>query len=83
MHIMTNMYWGLIEKYSQYSRENLEKDGKSLKQTWNELVEQLRSACDIERIGYRLDLADEKRIGKAKVVHTVVTVEEVFEKISR
>ncbi len=31
-----------------------------------ELKEQLRSACDIERIGYRLDLANEKRIGKAK-----------------
>ncbi len=67
VHIMTNMYWELMEKYSQYSRENLEKDGKSLKQNWEELKEHLRSACDIKKIGYRLDLADEKRIGKAKV----------------
>lgn len=68
VHIMTNMYWGLMGKYSRYSRADLEKEGKSLKQEWEELKEQLRSACDIERIGYRLDLADEKRNGKAKVV---------------
>lgn len=67
VYIMTNMYWGLMETYSQYSRANLEKDGKSLKQIWEELKEQFRSSCDIERVGYRLDLADEKRIGKAKV----------------
>ena len=69
VHIMTNMYWELMEKYSQYSRVELECEGKSLRQSWEELVEQLRSACDIERIGYRLDLSNEKRIGKAKVVH--------------
>lgn len=68
VHIMTDMYWGLMEKYSQYNRVDLEKEGKSIKQNWEELKEQLRGACDIERIGYRLDLADEKRIGKAKVI---------------
>lgn len=83
VHIMTNMYWGLMEKYSQYHREDLEKDGNSLKQNWDELKEQLRSTCDIERIGYRLDLVDEKRIGKAKVVHPVVTSEEVFSWMQR
>ncbi|MBQ8823502.1 MAG: 1-acyl-sn-glycerol-3-phosphate acyltransferase [Lachnospiraceae bacterium] len=71
VHIMTNMYWGLMEKYSQYSRADLEKEGKSVKQTWEELKELLRSACDIERIGYRLDLADEKRIGKARSLHYI------------
>lgn len=83
VHIMTNMYWGLMEKYSQYRRTDLEKDGKSLKQNWEELKEQLRRACDIERIGYQLDLTDEKRIGKAKVVHPVVTSEEVFSWMQR
>lgn len=78
VHSMTNMYWGLMEKYSQYTRGDLEKDGRSLKQNWEELKEQLQSACNIERIGYRLDLADEKRIGKAKVAHATVTVEEVL-----
>lgn len=68
VHIMTNMYWGLMEQYSQYCREDLERDGISLKQAWEELKEQLRKACDIDRIGYQLDLADEKRIGKAKVI---------------
>ena len=66
--IMTNMYWSLMEKYSQYNRDILEKDGKSLKRSWEDLKEQLRSECDIDRIGYRLNLADEKRIGKAKTV---------------
>lgn len=80
---MTNMYWGLMEKYSQYHREDLEKDGNSLKQNWEDLKEQLRCACDIERIGYQLDLADEKRIGKAKVMHPVVTSDEVFQLRSR
>jgi len=65
VHIMTNMYWNLMEKHSQYCRADLEKDGKSLKQNWEELKEQFRSSCDIQRVGYRLDLADEKRIGKA------------------
>jgi len=65
VHIMTNMYWNLMEKHAQYSRADLEKDGKSLKQNWEELKEQFRSSCDIQRVGYRLDLADEKRIGKA------------------
>lgn len=78
VHVMTNMYWDLMEKYSQYRKADLEKDGNSLKQNWDELKEKLRRACDIERIGYQLDLADEKRIGKAKVVHPVVTSEEVF-----
>lgn len=77
---MTNMYWNLMEKHSQYSREDLEKDGRSLKQNWGELKEQLRSACDIKRIGYRLDLVDEKRIGKAKVIKPIVTPEETLTK---
>jgi len=78
VHIMINIYWGLMEKYSYYSRAELEYEGKSLRHSWEKLVEQLRSACDIERIGYRLDLADEKRIGKAKVAHAVITANEVL-----
>lgn len=75
---MTDMYWGLMEKYSQYCRKELEKDGKSFKQNWEELKEKLQRACDIERIGYKLNLADEKRIGKAKVVYSIVMPDEVF-----
>lgn len=78
VHIMTNMYWNLMEKYSQYSREELECDGINLRKKWEKLKEKLRSACDIQRIGYRLDLADEKRIGKAKVIHAVVMAEEAI-----
>lgn len=67
VHIMTNMYWNLMEKYSQYCRADLERDGKRLKQSWAELKEQLRSACDIERIGYKLDLLMRKGLGKRKL----------------
>lgn len=78
VQLMTDMYWGLMERYSRYCRKDLEKDGKSLKQNWEELKEQLQRACDIERIGYKLNLADEKRIGKAKAVHSIVMPDEVF-----
>ena len=67
---MTNMYWHLMQKYSQYSRNELEME-KDLKRTWEELVEQLRRVCDIEKCGYRLDLDDEKRIGKANRVYKI------------
>lgn len=75
---MTDIYWYLMEKHSSYKRAELEADGMSLAEQWSTLKEGLRSACDIERIGYRLNLAEEKRIGKAKVTHSVVTPEEAF-----
>ena len=34
--------------------------------------------CDIPKINYKLDLSDEKKIGKAKVISPVVTVGEVY-----
>ena len=79
---MTDMYWYLMEKHSSYKRAELEADGMSLAEQWSTLKEGLRSACDIERIGYRLNLAEEKRIGKSKVAHSVVTPEEVFAQLS-
>lgn len=42
------------------------------------LKENLVEDCDISRINYHLDLADEKKIGKAKVVNPIVTPEESF-----
>lgn len=75
---MTTMYWELMEKYSHYSREELEKDCVTLKEQWEMLKRQLVADCDIDSVGYKLDLKDEKRIGKAKVVNPVVTNEEVF-----
>ncbi|MGN0513616.1 MAG: hypothetical protein ACI4GD_04995 [Lachnospiraceae bacterium] len=47
-------------------------------QQWEKLKCELQTVADIERIGYRLDLADEKKIGKAKVLHGVVTYQEAF-----
>ena len=51
---------------------------KPLSEQWDELKESLRVDCDIPKIGYRLDLADEKRIGKAKVGRPVTTHKEAF-----
>ncbi len=76
---MTSMYWELMEKYSHYSREELEKDGITLRKQWELLKRQLVAACDIDKVGYKLDLQDEKRIGKAKVINGVTTNEEAFE----
>lgn len=75
---MTTMYFGLMEKYSSYERSYLEKDGISLRQQWEMLKRKLVSACDIDSIGYKLDLKNEKLIGKAKVTKSVIPNEEAF-----
>lgn len=75
---MNTIYFSLMEKYSSYKREYLERNGETLKEQWENLKKELVSACDIPRIGYELDLKDEKLIGKAKVVNSVVTNEEAF-----
>lgn len=76
---MRNMYFALMEKYSSYKRTLLEAEGISLRAQWKTLGESLCRACDIPRIGYRLNLADEKRIGKAKVANSVTTYSKAFE----
>ena len=78
VEIMQTMKFRLMEKYSTYARHELESGGISLRAQWEVLKENLVKDCDIPRINYHLDLADEKRIGKAKVVHSVVTQEEAF-----
>lgn len=77
--IMNTMKYELMEKYSSYKREELECNGISLKEKWIKLKEELVRDCDIEKIGYKLDLKDEKYIGKAKVGNPVVSNEEAFE----
>ena len=77
LEMMRTMYWELMEKNSSYKREKLEICGMTLKEQWELLKGELVSNCDIERIGYKLDLKDEKRIGKAKVVNAVVTKQTV------
>ncbi len=74
---MQTMAYELTEKYSNYRRCEIEKE-KTLAEQWNELKETLRRDCDIPRIGYRLDLQDEKRIGKARVAHPVTLSEVAF-----
>lgn len=79
---MTAIYFGLMEKYSSYKRTDLEKNGISLKTQWELLKQQLVSACDIQSIDYRLDLANEKLIGKAKVTKEFTSNEEAFEHLN-
>jgi len=75
---MRTSYYELMEKYSNYKRSDLEKNGLTLKQQWELLKEELLRVWDIPRTGYKLDLSDEKRIGKAKVVNSVITNEDAF-----
>ncbi|NLA32861.1 MAG: hypothetical protein GX864_02840 [Mollicutes bacterium] len=77
VQIFIDEKYRLMEKYSNHQREILESE-KTLKEQWEELKEYFIRSCDIESIGYKLDLADEKRIGKAKVVKGVITNEEAF-----
>ena len=42
------------------------------------LKKELVSDCDIPQTGYKLDLSDEKKIGKAKVANPVTTNEDAF-----
>lgn len=79
---MTTIYYELMEKYSTYKRDFLEQEGITLKQQWENLKKELIASCDIEKIGYKLDLKDEKRIGKAKVVKSITTNEEAFEHLN-
>ena len=76
--IMRTMYYGMMEKYSSYKRSELESGGQTLSEQWTELKKALVSDCDIPRTGYHLDLADEKRIGKARVAKPVVLPAEAF-----
>ena len=69
---MTTMYYELMEKHSFYTRDFLRENNICLEQEWEKLKKELVAACDIPRINYKLDLADEKRIGKAKVLKGVV-----------
>ncbi|MBE6146198.1 MAG: 1-acyl-sn-glycerol-3-phosphate acyltransferase [Firmicutes bacterium] len=75
---MWTMYYDLMSKYSTYSRLELEKNGITLKEQWEQLKKELISDCDIPKTGYKLDLKDEKRIGKAKSHNTITTNEEAF-----
>ncbi len=83
MDQMNTIYYELMEKYSFYFRRELESDGTSLREKWIALKKELVDACAIPSIGYKLDLLDEKRIGKAKVSHPVVTNEEAFEHLDK
>lgn len=78
VEIMQTMYYELMSKYSSYERAQLEAGGQTLKKQWELLKEELIAACNIDSIGYRLDLSDEKFIGKAKVLHPVIPNVQAF-----
>ena len=78
LEYMMNCYYELMEKYSSYSRKYLESNYGNLKEQWLELKKKLVSFCDIDSVGYKLDLTDEKLIGKAPVKEGITTNEEAF-----
>ncbi|MBO5096229.1 MAG: 1-acyl-sn-glycerol-3-phosphate acyltransferase [Bacilli bacterium] len=79
---MFDMYWELMSKHSNYSRKELESQGITLKEQWEELKKKLIAFCDIESVNYKLDLKDEKRIGKAPIKDSITTNEEAFEHLN-
>ena len=83
LEYMRTSYYELMEKYSYHIRKDLESNGLTLKQQWENLKETVISACDIDKANYKLDLEDEKRIGKAKVVNGVTTNEDAFRHLDK
>ena len=45
-----------------------------MKQQWEKLKKELVSYCDIDSVGYKLDLSDEKKIGKAPVKNVLLRI---------
>ena len=78
LEYMTNEYFSSMSKHSSYIRIVLEQKG-SLREQWEKLKRKLISSCDIDSAGYKLDLADEKKIGKAPVKSGVITNDDAFE----
>ena len=76
---MYTMYYSMMEKYSNYTIEQLSKKGINLEKNWQELKKELINSCDIKKVNYHLDLLDEKRTGKANVINPVITEEEVYQ----
>lgn len=76
---MTTIYYDLMNSNSSYIRDDLEANGESLATQWEKLKKELVKACDIPRINYKLDLANEKLIGKAKVANPVLSEDEAFD----
>lgn len=83
MEYMHTMYYSLMEKYSSYNRQDIEKNGMSLREQWEQLKKKLISFCTIDSVGYKLDLQDEKRIGKAPVVNQIITNEDAYEHLEK
>lgn len=79
--IMHTEYYRLIEKYSSYNRRELEKCGQSMKQQNDAWIKHLLEVVEIPRTGYKMDLLNEKRIGKAKSKTHIVTPKEAFDHI--
>lgn len=58
--IMHTEYYRLIEKYSSYNRNELEKPGQSMKQQNDAWIKHLLEVVEISRTGYKMDLLNEK-----------------------
>lgn len=75
---MQTEYYKLIEKYSAYSRNQLEENGTSLKHQHQQWTSHQLKRVEISHTGYKMDMASEKQIGKAKTKKHVVTYKEAF-----
>ena len=83
LEYMTTCYFNLMSKYSSYNRDELEQKYGNIKEHWEKLKKELVSFCDIDSVGYKLDLTDEKKIGKAPVKEGVITNKEAFAHVKK
>lgn len=79
--LMLDTKFFLMEKYSSYKKSDLLKNGISLENEWDKMKEKSTRGQDIERIGYKFSLEEEKLISKAPVLNPVVTPNEAFQNI--
>lgn len=78
LSVMQTTYYNLIEKYSSYNRKELESAGKTVHQQHELVKNEILKEVEIKTTGYKMDMADEKRIGKARNKKHVVTAAEAF-----
>lgn len=83
LSVMQTTYYHLIEKYSSYNRSRLESTGKTVHRQHDRVKAEILREVEIKSTGYKMDMADEKRIGKARNKRHVVTAGEAFSHLKK
>ncbi|MFI3250015.1 MAG: lysophospholipid acyltransferase family protein [Eubacteriales bacterium] len=79
MDIMRGELYELMETYSAYKREVLEQNGVSIKTQWEIVIAEILDYFEIKRLSYRLNMDEDRLVGKAPVKSPILPNEEAFE----